>query len=116
MHHKQSTQSIIMHNPNLSQQVNQEAISSINKPMQSLLLNLTKSQYVPQAKPTHATTRTKVQARNPRLKEMLSERMEELYFLDSSVLTIKAFIAEHTAELKKAAKVCQSTKSNSFLA
>ena len=49
--------------------------------------------------------RTKKQAPNQRSKALLFDRMQDIFFLDTSVLTIKAFVLDHYRQLVEAHKL-----------
>ena len=88
--HNQSMNSMIMRNPNLPDQANKVAMSTLNKHKSALFIELDRNSSIMQSKISRTTNfmKKKQQQVDPELQKMFLERMKELYFLDTSVLTI----------------------------
>lgn len=84
--------SMVMRNPNLPEQANKVAMSTLNKNKNALFIELDRNSSIMQNKISKLTTghmmKKKSQHVYPALQKMFLERMKELYFLDTSVLTI----------------------------
>jgi hypothetical protein len=105
-----ATGSMIARNPNLSEQMNRQKISTYKPSSLMLAMDDFKNNSMGERSGAGPIFEERKREVNKEITELIEKRMDELYLLDNSVILIDAFVAENHTKLAQAAKMVEHTR------